>query len=207
MKYTNLKDIIQLNTVDSDTTYEGSPCWVWRRWKTTQGYGGVMVAGKRWTAHRLAYELWKGPIPEGLQLDHLCRVRACCNPAHLEAVTGKENIRRGDSGKATGALIKARWERATHCKAGHERTPENFSTYTTKKGNTIRQCLACRRERRKVKGGPGVGSYWRSKTHCKGGHPFNEINTYLTPKGNRVCRQCQRDRREKGRLSRLITGQ
>lgn len=79
-------------------------CWIWKS-PMKCGYGGLWYRNredweKKWMryAHRLSYEHFKGPIPEGLQLDHLCRVRICVNPDHLEAVTPKQNVERGSSG-------------------------------------------------------------------------------------------------------------
>jgi hypothetical protein len=76
--------------VEEDRGY-GTPCWIWQRGIDAAGYG--RVAGTR--AHRVFYERHVGPIPEGLTIDHLCRVRSCCNPAHLEPVTAVENVSRG----------------------------------------------------------------------------------------------------------------
>jgi hypothetical protein len=107
-------------------------CWVWSAAKIS-GYGAFKLDGRAIRAHRFAYELLVGPVPEGLPLDHLCRNRACVNPAHLEPVTHRVNILRGEGACA----VKAR---QTHCIHGHEFTLEN--TYL-KSGK--RQCRTCRR--------------------------------------------------------------
>lgn len=73
-------------------------CWLWdARWDSGNGYGKVSWKGRAWMAHRLVYALLVGPIPRGLILDHKCRVRACCNPLHLEPVTDKINTWRGEA--------------------------------------------------------------------------------------------------------------
>lgn len=86
-------------------------CWEWTAGKNNE-YGMFWLDRDR-RAHAVAYELVRGPIPHGLELDHLCRNKGCVNPFHLEAVTHQENMRR--------ALVK------THCSKGHARTPENLS--------------------------------------------------------------------------------
>jgi hypothetical protein len=87
-------------------------CWVWQLSKNPKGYGSIWHEGKCWAAHRLSYTLLVGPIPEGLQLDHLCRNTSCVNPAHLEPVTNTENQRRGTKCKLT--LNDAREIRSMH---------------------------------------------------------------------------------------------
>jgi hypothetical protein len=118
-----------------DRGYE-TPCWIWAKYIARTGYGQTFAGGRVVYAHRHFYEQYVEPIPEGLQIDHLCRVRSCVNPEHLEAVTQRENILRGNS---LGALRA----RQTHCKHGHEFTPEN----TRIASNGTRRCRACGRER------------------------------------------------------------
>lgn len=125
--------------LESPLGFNETPCWVWLGYTAKEGYGQVYFQGKLWSTHRLLYELFRGPIPEGLHIDHLCRVRGCCNPAHLEAVTCKENARRGDTGKARGAQVRAK----THCPGGHKYSPEN--THIDPTGS--RRCRECNRLR------------------------------------------------------------
>lgn len=114
-------------------------CWLWTAAHHGDGYGLHRHLGRTSRAHRVAYELTIGPIPEGLMLDHLCRVRDCVNPAHLEPVTNRENILRSE---ITPPGINAR---KTHCIRGHEFTPDNT---LVRRDGAKRECRACIRERR-----------------------------------------------------------
>ncbi len=111
-------------------------CWIWIGHRFTNGYGAIGFNRPRRSrlAHRVSYELFRGPIPEGLTLDHLCRVPECINPEHLEPVTMRENILRGTSPSATAAF------RST-CLHGHPWTEAN--TYRAKDGS--RSCRTCHR--------------------------------------------------------------
>lgn len=112
-------------------------CWVWQRPLHSSGYAMFSVDSYPHWAHRVSYELMVGPIPSGLELDHLCRNPPCVNPAHLEPVTHLENVRRGATAQKT------------HCKNGHEFTAEN--TYHRPDNPTHRACLQCGIERRRRK--------------------------------------------------------
>lgn len=109
-------------------------CWEWSGSTAGGGYARLSVDGERVQAHRWVYEELIGDIPEGRDLDHLCRNRGCVNPGHVEPVTRRENLVRGET------RIAEQVEQ-THCKRGHEFTEEN--TYVTSEGK--RQCRACKR--------------------------------------------------------------
>jgi hypothetical protein len=144
----------------------GQGCWEWPYAHTSAGYG---IFRKDYM-HRHSYRLHFGPIPAGLELDHLCRNRGCFNPDHLEAVTHAENMRRGY------------WGAKTHCPQGHEYTAENTIINSVDGGRMCRECKALRRNKTDQR---------RSKTHCVHGH---------IKEGNRnssgQCTVCIRDRRK-----------
>lgn len=113
-------------------------CWEWTGAISHDGYGKLGLRGKRagWQyAHRIAYRLFVGPIPENLDIDHLCRVRHCVNPQHLEAVTRRENLLRG-----TGRTARNYW--TTHCHRGHRLAGDNL--YIRPDGKPERGCRECR---------------------------------------------------------------
>ena len=109
-----------------------SNCWIWTDRPSQKGYGRLLVDGKVMQAHRLSYEHFVGPLNPWLTIDHLCRVRLCVNPNHLEQVTSKENSLRGVG-------VTANFARATHCKRGHPKVKENLYI---KKDGTVR-CKIC----------------------------------------------------------------
>lgn len=120
-------------------------CWRWTGTRTPRGYGQFHWSGRHRPAHRVAYETLVEPIHEGLVCDHLCRERACVNPAHIEPVTNRENIVRGEAGE----LIRKRFASRTHCANGHDYSPGNV---ITRQGR--RRCVACEKamiDRRTVK--------------------------------------------------------
>jgi len=109
---------------------DANGCWRWTGCVNVKGYGKFGIGRRCYQAHRVSYAAFVGPIPDGLDVDHLCRVRNCVNPAHLEAVTHTLNVQR-------------RWQvtpRATHCHRGHPFDEENILWI----GNT-RNCRTCRR--------------------------------------------------------------
>lgn len=111
-------------------------CWIWSGARNGGGYGSLGRGGRTLCAHRYAYETLIGPIPAGLHIDHLCRVRACVNPAHMEPVTSHVNMLRGI---APAALNAAK----THCKNGHAFSPDN--TLWSQGKRTCRVCVAAAR--------------------------------------------------------------
>ena len=156
-------------------------CWDEAGTDNGNGYRTVTYNGRKTYLHRLSYEHFVGPLGD-LHVDHLCRNRACWNPAHLEAVTNEVNILRGESAPAKNARKK---QRPT---CGEEYSPDG----------KYRRCRSCRQRTRKDTARRGVGRP-AERTHCPKGHAYDESNTYLVyrPDGSikqRACRECSRER-------------
>lgn len=164
-------------------------CWEWRAFRDQDGYGVFGVrTGLSVRAHRFAYEDLVGPIPDGLVIDHLCRNRACVNPAHLEPVENRTNILRGVGSPAQNA-------RREFCVNGHPLAGDNL--YPQPDGK--RMCKECRRQRKRARleaekeQRRSEGRILNAaKTHCIKGHPFAGENLRITPSGKRICRECER---------------
>lgn len=121
----------------SKVAVDDSGCWIWTAGKV-QGYGKLKVSGRHWRAHRYSWEMLVGPIPDGLELDHLCRVIACVNPAHLEPVTHRENLRRGRRTNAVGLPCVTRRHLIL--------TDADVSIVRSGKTKGTRRCRRCREE-------------------------------------------------------------
>lgn len=113
-------------------------CWLFEGPLNDKGYGYSSDL-----VHRVVYEILVGPIPEGLELDHLCRVRNCYNPAHLEPVTHAENMRRSPIGN--------QYRHATECKHGHPFDEANTYVFVKADGREMRTCRACNNRRSKAR--------------------------------------------------------
>lgn len=118
------------------------PCILINHGLDGTGYARIMINYVSYKRHRIEYEKAVGPIPPGLQLDHLCKNRNCINPHHLEPVTGKENVLRGDS-------FAAKNSRKTHCHKGHAFTSDN--TYIYRGRRNCKTCVKAARERHILK--------------------------------------------------------
>lgn len=150
-------------------------CWAWLGWADPKGYGTVGRNGVRYRSHRYSWEMHRGPIPAGMTIDHLCRNTFCVNPDHMEVVTMRENILRGDGPSARNA-------RKTHCPKGHELS-------LVAPGQ--RGCRVCR-ARAYVKQARKRG-YTRTfpLTHCRRGHAYEGANV-VWHGTKRYCLGCRR---------------
>lgn len=121
-----------LERFQEKVTPDESGCWVWTGGRKAAGYGQFSVDGRKVIAHRWAYEHYRGTIPDGYEVDHLCRNKSCVNPVHLEAVTVQENRARRVASR-------------THCVNGHAYTEANTVLRTGDDGYTTRLCRICLR--------------------------------------------------------------
>ncbi len=172
-----------------DRSAGASGCWPWTGRLSKAGYGAIDWVGHSVVAHRVAYELTVGPVPEGLDLDHLCRNRACANPAHLEPVTSRENTLRSP------IALPAINARMVTCKEGHPlvRLPNGRQ----------RWCPICkknyRRPPRRYRGMHEPPAKTGAPT-CKRGHPFAGDNLRFA-RGQRVCITCQNENQRRRRAA------
>ena len=162
---------------ESKIQYNDNGCWDWDGVKDRNGYSNGSVMGINTLMHRFFYRILVGEVPDGLELDHLCRRRGCINPDHLEPVTHAENMRRS---------------KRTECrKGGHAYSEHGFVN-----SNGDRECRICSREsklkrQRKFRDkGIGLRATW---THCQSGHPFVGENLIITAIGSRRCRICKNE--------------
>ena len=168
-----------------------SSCWLWTG-SRRNGYGSIGLggaAGGAGYAHRISYEWAKGPVPTGLEIDHLCRVRHCVNPDHLEAVDRRENLNRSP----LVAYARKANARLTHCKYGHPFEGVNLRV-DAKGRRHCRECARDRRRRQVEKTRKWARRADGSHTHCPRGHEMTEANTgWQTVRGvrGRYCRACK----------------
>lgn len=135
-------------------TIPESGCWIWMGTTTQKGYGRLMINYKTIRAHRLAYEVFKGPIPENILVCHQCDIPTCINPNHLFLGTSNDNIQ--------DIIIKRRWFNSNkiHCKRGHNIMDEN-NIYRRPNNPIWRFCKQCRRERTREYE-KGLKSKWKN---------------------------------------------
>ena len=117
--------------IDRATVTDENGCWIWQRYLNPDGYGKIRFEKVEWLTHRLSYTVHVGPIPEGLVIDHLCSVRSCCNPAHLEATDNGTNLQRGSHPNHVAA-------RNQTCTKGHPITEDSPT-----RSDGRRRCRVC----------------------------------------------------------------
>ena len=124
--------------ITHNVAIDDNGCWLWQRALTSKGYGRVNTPSGIRSAHRYSYEVFVGPIPPGLTLDHTCRNRACVNPGHLEPISQRENSLR--SPLTINAINAAK----THCPQGHPYDEANTYVIPSNGGRMCRACIAAR---------------------------------------------------------------
>lgn len=139
-RYANDEDRITRNVL-----VDANSCWLWLGAKTDRGYGTLRRNGKNHRAHRFSYALYVGPIPEGMEIDHLCRVRHCVNPDHLEAVDHRTNMLRSENFTGQNARKDA-------CPSGHPYDEANTYVVPSTGRRMCRQCLYDRNARYEAEG-------------------------------------------------------
>lgn len=186
------KDLIRIfSKIEISTTlfYKGDPCWIWIAGKDKDGYGLGKFQQKQHRIHRLLYQVFVEPIPRALECDHLCRVRHCVNPIHIEPVTPRENQSRSPISITTINTQK------THCIRGHLLGGDNVYPSTGDRSCVICHKMLVRRRLDRINEQQGRATYPnnKDKTHCKHGHEFTPENTGQNSAGFRFCRHCQRE--------------
>lgn len=161
--------------------YYSSPCWLGTPSGT--GYSQIKVSGRSLSGHRISYEALVGPIPEGLELDHLCRNRNCYNPAHLEPVTHRENSIRGRNAQ----------REKTHCPKGHL-----LDRVNNRRRRFCSICSIAALKKRRDKVSPNRPSASKDRIRCPRGHSYSHRNS----QGRRCCRICQRKQLRESRARR-----
>lgn len=159
-------------------------CWLWKGYKRPNGYSAMMYNSKNQYVHRVSYQIHKGEIPEGLVIDHLCRVRHCANPEHLEAVTLKENLLRGNT-------LQAKYKNRDACSNGHKYTKETM--HLDKDG--FRKCRLCWKIYRKNASPEQRKKNYKITKEWKKKHPNYHIGYYQ--KNKERLKEYKRKRREK----------
>jgi hypothetical protein len=173
------------------------PCLLWTGYIQDSGYAKISDKCRMRYVHRVAYDLLVGGVSG--ELDHLCRVRHCAAPMHMEDVTHRANVLRGDGWAAEHAS-------KTHCPSGHEYTDDN----TCRDWRGGRKCRTCKRNQyRELAGIPLDEVFGKDRTHCMNGHEWSEENTRWNtrsatdPTPCRHCRACQREQAYARRHSRI----